>query len=155
MSASARKCPPVEQPGHPVDSRHLLEPVGLLHEIGNVGVDQHAAAVGQRLAIDSNNVAVVHADVAGLFEAGADFARPGLDVGIEFPRAQSPPAADDEAHETLEIETGDDRFVGQMIEPQKRAIDEPHPKIDVQEDNAELDLVERRTQRINGLLGRR
>jgi hypothetical protein len=91
----------------------------------------------------------------GLFEPGADFARPGLDVGIKFPRAQSPPAADDDAHETLEIETGDDRFVGQMIEPQERAIDEPHPKIAVQKDDAELDLVESRTQRINGLLRRR
>ena len=40
-----------------------------------------------------------------------------------------------------------------MIEPQERPIDEPHPKIAVQQDNAEFDLVERGTQRIDGLLG--
>ena len=56
--------PSIKQTRHAVDAREYLEPIGLIHQIRYIRIDQHSIAGGSVLQWDPDNLTVVHPNIA-------------------------------------------------------------------------------------------
>ncbi len=66
----SEKSAPVVEPGHAVDGREPLQRLGLAHQIADIAVGEKPAAVGQRLAAKTDDLAVIEPDIERAVVAG-------------------------------------------------------------------------------------
>jgi hypothetical protein len=122
--------------------------VGMADDVGDVGVAEHAAAVGQHGALNAQHRAVGAADVARRAFSAADLADTIGDIGVHLIRrhfVSAYVAAVIEQRYVGRPAFGD--CIGQPPNLAKGAVDELGTQVGVEQNDACFYLVHRRTQR--------